>query len=327
MKCIKCNKDAKKQDRVRNSGRCPSCQHPFVTEPTEDGITDKQIKIAQNEVSANGTLYFSKAQLKYQLRRKLEKKLKVYKVAVLVAAIVFLILLLFAIINGKGGAFVALPALSGFIFIVTLGTRFKYSNSINRLDFIMSKWVTINPHEKLLTADKYQDNQSSTRNLDGISFERVLVCERNDTVDFFLSNLFHFHYSCPVLGGNGYPQNIYEDMLQRLKQNPNLKVFLLHDYTPAGYAFVRKMKTDSKWFASLPPSNIIDLGLNVGQKKLFKSMTIKKINRNQKISENAELSLFQPAALVTMCGAAINEGVPFDLITSASAADHSNGYG
>jgi hypothetical protein len=326
MKCIKCNKDSNKQDRVRNSGRCPSCQHPFVTEPTEDGITDMQIKIAQNEASANGTLYFSKAQLKYQLRRKLEKKLKVYKVAALVAALVFFIFLLFALIKG-GVAVVVLSVLSGFIFILTLGTRFKYSNSINRLDFIMRKWVTINPHEKLLTDDKYQDNKSSTRNLDGISFERVLVCERNDTVDFFLSNLFHFHYSCPVLGGNGYPQGIYEDMLTRLKQNPNLKVFLLHDYTPTGYAFVRRMKTDSNWFASLPPSNIIDLGLNVGQKKLFKSMTIKKTDRNQKISENAELSLFQPAVLVAMCGAAINEGVPFDLISSASAADHSNGYG
>jgi hypothetical protein len=284
-----------------------------------------QIKIAQNEASANGTLYFSKAQLKYQLRRKLEKKLKVYKVATLIAAIVFFILLLFAIINGWN--FVPLPVISGFIFMLILSARFKYSNSINRLDFIISKWVTINPHEKLLTADKYQNSQSSTSNLDNISFERVLICDRNETVDFFLSNLFHFHYSCPVLGGNGYPQGIYEDMLRRLKQNPNLKVFLLHDYSSAGYAFVRRVKTDPLWFGGGQRFTIIDLGLNIQQKKLFKSMTLKQIDRNQKVKETAELSLFQPAALMAMCGVAINEGVSLDLISSVAAANSSDGYG
>jgi hypothetical protein len=218
---------------------------------------------------------------------------------------------------------------SAFAFIGILAARFKFNKTLKKLDSLVSQWVTINPHEKLLTAAKYQANQSTSSNLDGISFERVLVCDRNETVDFFLSNLFHFHYSCPVLGGNGYPRGICDDMLVRLKQNPNLKVFLLHDYSPTGLAFVRSMNTDNKWFAELQPSNIIDLGLNVRQKKLFRSMTNKQVDRNQKVKETAELALFKPAAIIALCGAAINEGKPLDLITAAAAADGGSigGYG
>ncbi|MSP27384.1 MAG: hypothetical protein EXR80_02810 [Methylococcales bacterium] len=322
MKCIKCNKDSKKKDRISSGGRCPSCHHSFVADPAEHGVTDMAIKSAEDEISAQGTLYFSKDQLKYQLQRKLKKKLRTFNIAVLVAAII----LLFAII--KGGGFFVLAIFSGFIAIAILVGRFKCANSISKLDMLVFKWTVVNPHKKLLTAEKYKASKSSKRssNLDDISFDRVLICDRNETVDFFLSNLFHFHYSCPVLGGNGYPEAIYEDMLTRLKQNPNLQVFLLHDYSPAGAACVRRVKTDPKWFGG-QPLNIVDLGLNIGQKKLFKAMTIKKADRNKKISENAELSLFQPAVLVAMCGAAINEGLPFDFITSVAAADRSDGYG
>jgi len=326
MKCIKCGKDAKKQDR--KDKRCPSCHHRFVTEPTEDGLTDMAIKSAEEVVSSHGTFYFSKEHLKYQLQRKLKKRQPVYTTASVIALCIFLVALLLTFV--KGGFFFGITFISGFALIITASLRHKHKNTLNKLDAIVHQWVTINPHEKLLTADKYKATLGSRNShLDGISFDRVLICERNDTVDFFLSNLFHFHYSCPVLGGNGYPQAIYEDMLTRLKQNPNLKIFLLHDYTPAGQAFVRRIKTDAKWFGGTQ-FTIVDLGLNVGQKKLFKEMTIKKADRNQKIKETAELSLFQPATLITLCGVAINEAVPLDLVTAAAAADSSGstgGYG
>ncbi|MDO9214935.1 MAG: hypothetical protein Q8Q54_08220 [Methylococcales bacterium] len=328
MKCIKCGKDAKKQDR--KDKRCPSCHHRFVTEPTEDGLTDMAIKSAEEAVSSHGTFYFSKDHLKYQLQRKLRKQQRVYTTVSMIALCIFIAALLLTFI--KGGFFFGITAISGFVLLIVSTLRSKHKKTIKNLDVIVNKWVTINPHEKLLTADKYQASFGSRNsdNLDDISFDRVLICERNDTVDFFLSNLFHFHYSCPVLGGNGYPQAICDDMLKRLKQNPNLKVFLLHDYTPAGQAFVRRIKTDPKWFGDGRRYDIVDLGLNVGQKKLFKEMTIKKADRNQKIKETAEVSLFQPAALITLCGVAINEAVPLDLVTTAAAADNSGstgGYG
>jgi len=329
MKCIKCSKDVKKQDRERSGGRCPSCHHQFVTEPTEDGLTDMAIKSAEEVVSSHGTFYFSKDHLKYQLQRKLKKQQRIFATVAMIALCIFVVALLLTFV--KGGFFFAITAISGFALLIAASLRIKHKKTINKLDAIVHKWVTVNPHEKLLSAGKYKASSGSrSSHLDGISFDRVLICERDDTVDFFLRNLFHFHYSCPVLGGNGYPQGIYEDMLARLKQNPNVKVFLLHDYTPAGQAFVRRIKTDAKWFGDGQRYDIIDLGLNVGQKKLFKEMTIKKADRNQKIKETAEVSLFQPAALITLCGVAINEAVPLDLVTAAAAADSSGstgGYG
>jgi hypothetical protein len=327
MKCINCGKDAKKQDRERSNGRCPSCHHAFVTDPSIDGLTDMAIKSAEAVVSSNGTLYFLKKHLKYQLQRKLSKRQRTSGIVSLIALLLLIVGLLFAV--SKGGFFVFMTVATGFAFLITLSLRSKYKQTINKLDSIVEKWVRINPHEKLLTEKKYQDasGSRSSSNLDDISFDRVLICEHNETVDFLLSNLFHFHYSCPVLGGNGYPQGICEDMLRRLKQNPNVKIFLLHDYSPAGIAFVRRIKTDSKWFGG-QQYNIVDLGLNIGQKKLFKAMTIKQADRNGKIKETAEVSLFQPAALVALCGAAINEGVPLDLITAAAADSGSTGgYG
>lgn len=325
MKCVNCNKDAKKQDRDRSGGRCPSCHHQFVTEPSEDGLTDMAIKSAEAIVSSNGTFYFSKDHLKYQLHRRLQKKLRWCTRLSVILLLIFVVALVFALI--KGSFFVFITIVSGFALMISFFAKTRYKKTLSKLDTIINKWITINRHEKLITTEKYQAHSSrSSSNLDDISFDRVLICDRNETVDFFLSNLFHFHYSCPVLGGNGYPQGIYEDMLRRLKQNPHLKVFLLHDYSPAGYAFVRRIKTDAKWFGG-GQFAIIDLGLNVGQKKLFKSMTIKKADRNQKIKETAEVALFQPATLIALCGAAINEAVPLDLITAASAADNNSGYG
>lgn len=333
MKCIKCGKDSTKKDREANGRRCPSCHHAFVTEPSEDGLTDMAIKSAEAAVSANGSLYFLKSHLKYQLHRKIKKKLTWCTGLSAIFLLVFVVLLFFAIISSHGftqsSAASTLAIIVGFVLVVIQFIKAKYKKVLSKLDALVEQWVRINPHEKLLTTAKYQASlgSRSSSNLDDISFDRVLICEHNETVDFFLSNLFHFHYSCPVLGGTGYPQAICDDMLRRLKQNPNLKVFLLHDYSPAGYAFVRRIKTDSKWFGGSQQFNIIDLGLNINQKKLFKSMTIKQVDRNRKIKETAELSLFQPAAMVALCGAAINEGVAFDLISSAAAANSSDGYG
>lgn len=317
MKCVRCNKDAKKQDRDNNRGCCPSCQHPFVMEPATDGFTDMAIKSAENIVSNNGTFYFSKAQLKYQLHRKLKKKARLSQIITLIILLVF-IGLLFKIGFGIFAGFV------GFAFFIGLINSFANKNSFNKLDNLIDKWVRINPHEKLLNEARYQTSlgRSSSSNLDDISFERVLICDRNETVDFFLSNLFHFHYACPVLGGNNYPAVICEDMLRRLKQNPHLKVFLIHDYSPDGRAFVRRIKTDPQWFGGTQRYNIIDLGLNGDQKKLFSAMTIKKNS-----AEVAEMALFHPATLMALCGAAINEGVPLDLVSSAAAADRNDGYG
>lgn len=327
MKCIQCQRDSKKKDRLLQGGICPGCHHAFVAEPSEDGLTDRMIQTAENVVSGNGTFYFLKAHLKYQLHRRLKKKLKLCQFFVAVLSVAFVISLFFAM---KGGGFIALTVLCGFFLSAGVGSKAKFHKALDRLDNTVSRWIAINPNPKMLMGARYQNTNSSSnlRDLQDISFDRVLICDRNELVDFFLSNLFHFHYSCPILGGNGYPDGICQDMLVRLKQNPTLKVFLLHDYTPQGHAFVNRIKTDPNWFGGRQQFNIIDLGLMTSQKKLFKAMTQKVRNRDNRVSETAELAIFKPAVFISLCGMAINEGVPLHLLSNAdNHYDSDTGYG
>lgn len=326
MKCIKCGVDAKKKDREASGGRCPGCNHPFVTNPTADGLTDMLLKTAEDAVSGAGTFYFSKQQLEYQLQRKFRKKLRWSMITAILLFLLFIVMLVSAIRLGE--VFIPLAVFSGIAWLVAVSMSFKYDNILGYLPSVVQRWTVINPHPKLIKERKYHFNTDNSH-LEDVSFDRVLICDKDETVNFFLENLFHFHYSCPVLGGRGYPEGIYEDMLQRLKKNPNLKVFLLHDASPQGLSFVRKMKTDRNWFGDGQRYQIIDLGLNLGQKKkLFKSMTNKQKSPTGRVLEIAEVSLFKPAALIMLCGAAINEAVALDKVQLLEAATHdSGGYG
>jgi hypothetical protein len=314
MKCIKCGKEVSKSARNLSGGRCPSCYNPFVTEPLEDGLTDAAIKSAEDDVSANGRYYFLKENLQYELQRKLNKSLKWFDVSAWILLPIFLMALIFAIV--VKGIFLYVTLISGLFLAAVFFIKAKGKKSINQLDELINKWMSVNPHEKLLTAEKYQTSlgSKSSSNIDEMSFNRVLICEHIETVNLLTSNLFHVRHACPVLCGAGYPEGVFADILQRLKQNPKVNVFLLHDYSPAGQAFARHIKTDPKWFGGQQRATIVDLGLNANQKKLFKSMTIKQIDRNKKVKETAEVALFQPATLIDLCSIAIKDGVPFDLV-------------
>ncbi len=327
MKCVNCRVDARKKDRDANGGKCPGCSHPFVTDPAVDGLTDMQLKMAEDVVSGAGTFYFSKEQLEYQLQRKFRKRVHWSGIVSILLFLLFIVMLLSAFRNG--GFFIPAAFFSGLAGLVFWGIKSKSAKTLKGLNALINKWLLLNPNPKLIKPGKFQDSSQNSNNLDDVSFDRVLICDKNETVDFFLSNLFHFHYSCPVLGGKGYPQGIYEDMLRRLKQNPNLKVFLLHDYSAEGQVFVRKMKTEPKWFGDGQHYQMIDLGLNLGQKKkLFQAMTKKQTGPTGITREIAEISLFKPATLVALCGAAINEAVALDQVQLLSAATHhSDGYG
>lgn len=334
MRCIKCGKDTRKKDRDARLGKC-ACRHHFATEPADDGLTDMVVKTAQDLVSANGLFYFLQEHLHYQLLRRTRKKLKWCSWFITASALIFFPALAFA---GRGGTWII-----AIISFAGLSAAFAKQSSLNqttrRLRKIVGNWIRINPDKKLLTAKKTSSNiakPSDNPDLEAISFERVLICDREEYVDFFLANLFHFHYSCPVLGGNFYPRKICPDMLRRLKNNQQLDVFLLHDYTPQGYAFAKQVQTDPDWFGGDQTNfNIIDLGLLKEQQDMFKSMLVKpqdlatgvkvstRLRKNKKV---AELTLFRPETLITLCGNAINEKVPLHKVSS-KVNDSTGGYG
>jgi len=72
MKCINCGTDNNLRDRQEHQGRCKNCGTPFALEPTTMGdkkITDAAFLKILNDISANGTLYFTKQQLFYAITK------------------------------------------------------------------------------------------------------------------------------------------------------------------------------------------------------------------------------------------------------------------
>src|SRR5215217_6327230 len=76
MKCIHCGADSKKKDREQNQGRCGSCRHALAFEPASDPlkITDPLFQKMIQEVSGDGTLFFTTRQLWYEFNRKLLRR-------------------------------------------------------------------------------------------------------------------------------------------------------------------------------------------------------------------------------------------------------------
>jgi hypothetical protein len=77
MKCIQCGTDNTLKDRTGNNGRCKNCQHPFVFEPTTMGtrkVTDPLFAKAIADLSANGTLFFTRKQFLYYLENRLRTR-------------------------------------------------------------------------------------------------------------------------------------------------------------------------------------------------------------------------------------------------------------
>lgn len=320
MKCIHCNQDSKKKQVYAQGGRCVFCGHLFVCEPSRDGLSDMLVKTIEAGVSANGRYFFLKSHLAYQLRRYLKKKLWASSATCFLWFLFFAASLFFI----KTVVLFMITLLAGIALLIAAVTKTKYKNALDRLDVTVSNWVNVNSHEKMLTAEKYPASLNIGANnseFADIYFDRVLICDRNDIVDFFLANLFHFHHVCPVLSGNEYPQSLCKDMLQRLKKNPSLQVFLLHDYTSEGVAFVSRIKTDPNWFGGKHGITIIELGLMRSQKKLFSGLTQRLTGRDKRTKEIAELTLFKPATLLTMCAMAINEAVPLHLISDITVAE------
>ncbi len=143
----------------------------------------------------------------------------------------------------------------------------------------LQKWQSINGSvEKILPPTSNADppvqmNPEITK----YSFDRVVVCQSTEIAQFLIANNFHFENNCAVLSVEGYPTNIFETILQMLRQNPQLKVYALHNADPKGVALVNHLKTSSNWFAG-STATIYDIGLSPRQVLLNPKLFVQESN-------------------------------------------------
>jgi hypothetical protein len=273
MKCIECGTNNRLSDRTKNLGFCKKCGHQFAFEPENmEGIqiTDRFFADALSNISSEETLFFTSNQLLYSLNKR--RKYGVYDLKdtgfPLTQIVIFVILFIaLGIISDSSKPSFSLNilalALIAWIgtqistFITSLTVTITNYNDRQRLQVTeaqlyswIERWKFVgNSIDKLL--DPPQLTAAATTISDEVSsysFDRVIICDCATIAQLLIANNVHFENSCAILSLNGYPAAIFDTVMQMLRRNSDLKVYVLHDTTPQGISLIHTLKTSSEWF-------------------------------------------------------------------------------
>ncbi|WP_333231113.1 hypothetical protein [Microcoleus sp. Pol12B5] len=148
------------------------------------------------------------------------------------------------------------PQITGEIFIVNQAQSDKW----------LQRWQTVNGTlEKLLPAPRQEALPATIdREISAYSFDRAIICDSDEIAQFLIANNVHFENNCAILSISGYPQSIFSTVIEMLRRNTDLKVYALHNASPAGVGLVHQLRTNPNWFANQAVT-IFDLGISPRQ--------------------------------------------------------------
>jgi hypothetical protein len=264
MKCVKCQADNKLKERQENNGKCQSCQHPFTFDPKlGDGFTDPFFSKMLASLSVNDSLYFTPRQLAYFFNARQQRNRWLWPgLVALGGAGILLCMGLWpvSILLVIAAIVLWLPSVRNW-FRLQFPRQFKAEPK--DLEQWLRRWEQHNGKVNKFLAPPAQPSlpASISKEVTAYSFDRAVICDRDEVAHFLIANNFHFENNCAVLSINGYPQSIFTTVLEMLHRNPQLKVYALHDASPAGVQLVHRLRTTPRWFAERHGVTIYDLGL------------------------------------------------------------------
>lgn len=274
MKCINCDVQNSLGERIANSRRCKNCSHRFVFEPqtmSDVRFTDTFFAQLISDISANNTLQFTEKQLFSLLNKRLIKKRYNTSDSIILTYSAF-ILGIIGILSQQQANGLFFTTI-GVLIIISIAAVdiYQRTKKIRKLlvtpekfqDYL-SSWKAINTIDGILTLSE-QENLPNSINSDitAYSFDRVVVCNSAEIANLLIANNFHFENNSAVLSIDGYPENIFDTVMQMLRRNQDLKVYVLHDASPSGVSVVNTLSNNPNWFSNTSSSNvtIYDLGL------------------------------------------------------------------
>ena len=285
MKCINCGIDNTFKERVENNGCCKNCSHRFVFEPkTMSGVKFTDVFFAKviSDISVNNTFKFTEKQLFYLLNKRLIKKIPASCTSCLSSILTGIGLILafvsILLIQKTSG----IITISIAIFILFIGTAlYTYEKkqeiktcivSLEEFQEYLNRWKLVNPIEGILNLPEQQSlSNSINSDIAAYSFDRVVICDSREIANLLIANNFHFENNSAVLSIDRFPENIFDTVMQMLRRNSNLKIYVLHNASPQGVTVVNTLSTNPNWFSNVSNSNITIYDLGLLPRQIFKN--------------------------------------------------------
>ena len=257
MKCPKCQY---RQKRGKDGMVCKSCSYKFFFDPQKDKLTsstslhDSRFKAIINHASANGTYHFTPDQL-FSSARHFGRESKV-------GCIIVAVVLLAAAVIGFAADIIVLLLFSlliGFVISVTGIIHFFRGPQPKRKswDRFVKYWEDeVEPIPQLIKSPALGNPPPDWKESDiydyGVS--GIILCDREETVDWLVLNQFHSQTNTLILTAAGYPEYLRGVAENILENKPDLPVHLLHDPGTSAKSLITQN--------TLPVPDFTDLGLD-----------------------------------------------------------------
>lgn len=140
----------------------------------------------------------------------------------------------------------------------------------NQFQDWVDRWQRLNePIGKMLLSPREEVAPIAvSSDISAYSFDRAVVCDSAAIAQLLIANNFHLENNCAVLSITGYPQSIFQTVMQMLSRNPDLKVYAFHNASPLGVSLVHTLRSSPSWFQN---SNIMIYDLGLLPRQIFNS--------------------------------------------------------
>ncbi|MFT5173949.1 MAG: hypothetical protein ACI8W7_002135 [Gammaproteobacteria bacterium] len=213
---------------------------------------------------------------------------------------------------------------------------FRTKPSRAKISALVQKFETHNPSERRVPASAaIAQTMQELRFADlPAAYGAVLICEHQRMVDFFCANQFYLHHACAVIGAKAYGLDFYPDLAVQLRERRDLKIFVLHDYSPHGVRFAQIIADNPPWLGYHEALEVLDIGLVEKQvstiaaemRPLAEFTTAKwQAPGRDNRSVGLELSSIRAQELLMMVGVAVDEGRPMTRLEKTSSSSDSGG--
>lgn len=297
MICPKCGHNQKK----KYGYVCGGCKREFVFNPTS-GMTDRRWTALLNRVDANGTYWFTRNQL-FMSHARLTAAGS-FHLPLGIGLVLLLLGCLAWLASTWLGIAVVLLGFGSLAFALHRATAPPPSDEL--LDIWLRLWQKKESIPRFISQPDLGEPPPEWAEPDIYDYgvERVIIVERDLLVDFLVRNDFHAQHRALVISQSGYPEYLLPVARRILADAPDLKVYVLHDASPAGEQLARRVPSLGLGVQDHP---VIDLGLCREEAVRIGRLHVL---RPKQIAGPVPIDMLHPKALLGALAVSLEHDVP-----------------